>query len=286
MSNTQIPSQVSVGVFSEKNDTGLNARLPGPTHDDRSPPLSYETKKKITSIQQQLMVLLHAHKCKQRQQNNGETCEFPHCKTMTNVLNHMETCTHGRSCQVSYCKTSRQIITHWINCKRNDCPICFPVRNVIFNKNKPDGRVLASPQETASAPRQPIASTTSRPNVTGNDIQRAIVSVEILSPRSQPGNQQRHNIRPQSFNSSYSRVEISGVSPVNKRIYVKGESSMNTVEQNSDYTAYDPKSDLDESSMDSCDTVEQNSGYTSYDSKSELSPEDYMHCTFQSDEDS
>ncbi|KJH52892.1 TAZ zinc finger [Dictyocaulus viviparus] len=61
-------------------------------------------------IQQQLVLLLHAHKCQQRERNPAEAA-------------------NGRT-PYSHCASSRQIIAHWKNCSRDDCPVCKPLKSI------------------------------------------------------------------------------------------------------------------------------------------------------------
>ncbi|XP_078581620.1 uncharacterized protein LOC144865014 [Branchiostoma floridae x Branchiostoma japonicum] len=80
-------------------------------------------------LQRQLTMLLHAQTCRDREQSGQAlTCHLRGCRTIRNVLTHMDTCQEGTNCQVTYCASSTQILSHWKSCRRHQCPVCQPLR--------------------------------------------------------------------------------------------------------------------------------------------------------------
>lgn len=118
-------------LATQQNPTGVQQQQnPGAPQQQQQSNQSVAMDKK-KQIQQQLMLLLHAHKCTRRENenpNNPTKCPVIHCKTMKDVLSHMANCKSNKDCSFAHCISSRQILLHWKNCNKQDCAICLPFR--------------------------------------------------------------------------------------------------------------------------------------------------------------
>jgi hypothetical protein len=157
----------------------------GPVGLEQQPPQSLEqpqNPQKIKLIQQQLILLLHAHKCQRRERiysNNvkyykisliqiciQQHCTLYYCNVMKGVLEHMVGCNFGSQCQYPHCAASRQIITHWKECRNMECLVCNPVTTYINIKQEAvefgqNGLLQMGQQPTGQPSPSPETSTNS-----------------------------------------------------------------------------------------------------------------------------
>jgi len=121
-------------------------------------------KKKNEILSERLALLLHARQCLKREkkqlqeesqsQNLTDSvteqpgdCGRTHCRTMRNVLGHMERCSDSAItyCTVKHCTVSKDLLFHWENCKSPECATCLPLRQENNIENKQDYRKLKMP---------------------------------------------------------------------------------------------------------------------------------------------
>lgn len=104
----------------------LSLKMPLPEHILQDP-------KERVLLQRQLVCLLHATGCLNREKNDEPgcslPCQLPFCDSIKKGVRHFYNC-QTENCTFKNCTYSLKLILHWRNCKSDECVFCGPVKVV------------------------------------------------------------------------------------------------------------------------------------------------------------
>jgi len=103
----------------------LKVKPPQPQGEGKDPEEEREHREIILKQRQQRLLLLrHASRCNAPE---GKCEKTDLCAPMKQLWKHIAGCKEAR-CSVPHCVSSRYVLSHYHRCKKEDCPVCKPVR--------------------------------------------------------------------------------------------------------------------------------------------------------------
>lgn len=99
-------------------------------------PTDGQARERLQKQQRLLMFLRHCAKCKVTDCPYGNNCE-----TGKQLWHHITSC-RDQQCAYPRCVHARDLLRHYQKCRRHDCPICGPIKQVGVDGS---GRTLSQP---------------------------------------------------------------------------------------------------------------------------------------------